>query len=111
MYWSTPIVKYNLAQGDFDAAREMILNKKIEVSGEVEEDWVNLKQVILDARDQFVPKRFVGKRTWKDEFPPDTDTFRLLKEKNKAYYKWLHNHNTDLRIRYNRLRKKSERSY
>ena len=85
-------------------------NKRIDISGEVEEDWVNLKQIILEARDQFVPKRLVGKRTWKGEFPPEADTFRLLKEKDKAYRKWLHNHNTEqgpqLRVKYNRLRNK-----
>ena len=45
---------------------------------------------------------FQEERTCKDEFPH--------REKDKAYCKWLHNHNTeqgpDLRIKYNRLRNK-----
>ena len=93
--WSNPIEKYNFARGDFDAARNLLNNENLIISGDVENDWENLKQLILNARDQFVPKRVVGKRTWRGEYPPDSCTFRLLKEKEKAYRNWIHNHNTD----------------
>jgi len=79
-------------------------------SGSVEDDWNSIKQAVICVRNEFVPKRFIGKRLWKGEYPCDSKTFPLLKEKEKSYRKWLHNHNTEqapeLRKAYNRARNK-----
>ena len=49
---------------------------------------------MLSVRDECVPKRLLGKRTWKGEFPCDSYTFGLLKDKDKSFREWIHNHNT-----------------
>ena len=108
--WSKPTEKYSYGKGDYDGAREKLTEKGISQIGAVEECWSLIKQTILSIRDEFVPRTLVGKRTWKGEYPCDSEIFKLLKAKDRTYKKWLHNHNTEqgaqLRIAYNRARNK-----
>ena len=65
---------------------------------------------MLSTRGDFVPKRLICKRTWKGEFPCDSNTFGPLKEKDRSFREWIHTHNTErglcLRKRYNSARNK-----
>ena len=108
--WSKPVEKHNFSKGNYDAARSNLQENKIPLCKDVEESWGHIKKAVLSVRDEFVPKRLIGKRTWKGEFPCDSNTFGLLKEKDRSFREWIHNHNTErgpsLRKRYNSARNK-----
>ena len=100
------------ANGKKKKAREKFNEFSIPTEGSIEECWESLKKSILDLRNEFVPKRTVGKRHWKGEYPSDAETFKLLKLKDKAYRKWLHHLYTELepnfRKEYNKARNKGK---
>ena len=82
--WSKPKETFNFDRADYDEARKQLREVPIDRSGSVEQRWTHLKDTILSVRDNCVPKRTVGRRRWKGEYPCDSKVFKLLKMKDKS---------------------------
>ncbi|XP_050705629.1 uncharacterized protein LOC126990996 [Eriocheir sinensis] len=112
--------KYN--NGDYDGMRAslagsewLLIFEEIVNNLNMEDTWTNLKQKILELRDEFVPTATIGNNNkWRYEFPISQELRDLIKKKNTAYRSWnAHRYREDaeqFRLQYVRLRNQCQQS-
>ena len=106
--FAKPTTRYNYNKADFESAREELIQNPIQLTGDVESMWQQLKSRLHGIRDRFVPLIKVNTSRWKADFPHDGQVIDLIKEKGRLHRQWMANKFGDAgalnRKKYNRAR-------
>lgn len=119
--YSKPKESHLYDKGDYNSMRNYLVDSKwaesfsiCESDTTVESKWKELKDMLHQLRDRFVPlSKPTGKPNWVDNcsFPINADSRVLIKDKNKAFRNWMTCNTGDrehYRLIYTKARNKSK---
>ena len=115
--YSKPRSRYVYDKGDYDSMRSSLESSNWcegfmkQSSSSVNELWSDLKQKLIELRNQYVPIKLIsGKPNWKERsrVPLSKNIRNLMKDKDRAHRQWMshkdHPDSESFRLHYTRLR-------